>query len=107
MRGVGAVAADAEISGGAEHLAADRIGRPVNHHAGIIAAGRAGEDGIGHQPGRSLHIGRVDRGGPYLDQEILRTAREHMTLDQRRDRRSIIGLGIEADAARFDGFAIG
>jgi hypothetical protein len=30
-----------------------------------------------------------------------------MTLDQRRDRRSIIGLGIEADAVRFDGFAIG
>ena len=102
-----AVAADAEITGGAEHLAADRAGRPVDHHAGVVAAGRAREDGIGHQPGRGLDVGRIDGGGLHLDQEIIRTARERMTLDNWRNRSRIFGLGIEANATRLDGFGIG
>jgi len=107
MAGVSAVTADAEVAGGAEHLAADRTRRPLDHHAGVIATRRPREDGIGHQPGRGLDVGRIDSGGLDLDQEIIRTTRERMTLDARCKRGGVLSLGIEAHAARFDGFGIG
>ena len=46
-------------------------GRAVDHHAGIVAARRARKHRIGHQPGRGLDVGRIDRGGLDLDQHLV------------------------------------
>ena len=43
----------------------------VDDNAGIVAAGRARKDGIGHQAGGSLHVGRIDRRRLHLDQQFV------------------------------------
>jgi hypothetical protein len=81
MRGVGAVAANAEIAGGAEHLAPDPSRRPADHDARIVAPRCAWKYRIGHQPGRGLDVGRIDRRGPDLDQQVVVAARQRVGLD--------------------------
>ena len=103
MRGMGAVAADAEIAGGAEHLAADPVRGTIDHDAGIVAAGRAREYGIGHQAGGGLDVGGIDGRGLDLDQQVVFAARQRVPLDHRRDRSGIVGLRQQAHAARLDG----
>ena len=76
--------------------------RAVDHDARIVAARRAREYGIGHQPGRGLHVGRIDGRGLELDQQIIFAARQRVRLDHGRDRRGIGGLRRQADAARLD-----
>ena len=83
MRRMCAVAANAEIAGGAEYLAPDRARRAVDHHAGIVAAGRAREYRIRHQPGRGLHVGWIDGCGLELDQQVIFAARQRVRLDNR------------------------
>ncbi len=65
-----AVAADAEIAGGAEDGAAQPFGRPVDDGPGEIAAGRPREDRVGHHADRRLRIRRVDGRGAHLDQHV-------------------------------------
>ena len=67
---MGAVAPDAEVAGGAEDRLAEQVGRAVDDDPGEVPARRAGEDGVGHQAHRGLHVGRVDGSGGDLDQDV-------------------------------------
>ncbi len=98
-----AVAADAEIAGGAEHLAPDALRWTVDDHAGIVAARRARKHRIGHQPGRGLHVGRIDCGGLDLDQHFVCRACEPPSLDRGRERIDAFRFGVQPHAARIDG----
>jgi hypothetical protein len=94
MRGVGAVAPDPEIARRAEHLAADGAGRAVDHDPGVVAAGRARKYRVGHQAGRGLDVGGIDRRRLDLDQ--------HFIDGPRQPARSIAGASEAASSALAD-----
>jgi hypothetical protein len=99
-RGVCAVAADAEIAGGAEHFFANKVGGTFDHEAGEVAAGGAGEHGIGHHADGSFDIGWVDGGGFDFNQHLrIRRACERVRLYRRDDAGGVSGFGVQADGA--------
>ena len=103
MRGVGAVAPDAEVARRAEHLAPDPIGRAVDHDPRIVAAGGARKYRVSHQAGGGLDVGWIDRRRLDLDQQLVRGPRQRTPLDRGRERSRIISLRRQAHAARLDG----
>ena len=76
--------------------------RSLDHHAGKVAARRAREHRIGHQPGRRLDVGRIDSRRLDLDQHLIGAARQRMALDHRRNRGSVLRLRMQPHAAGFD-----
>src|SRR6476660_8653004 len=56
MARMGAVAADAEIAGGAEDFRADKLARAVDHGAGKIAARCARKDGVRYHAHRGFQV---------------------------------------------------
>ena len=104
MRRVGAVAADAEIAGRAEHLAADPFRRAIDHDAGKIAPRRARENRIGHQAGRGLDVGGIDAGRLDFHDHVIRPARQRALLDRRRERRRVRRFRIQPQRGCFNCF---
>jgi len=102
MRGMGAVAPDAEIARRAEHVAPDPIGWAIDHDARVIATGRARKYGVSHQAGRGLDVGRIHGRRRDFDQHLVRGPRQRAPLDRRRQRCRIVSLRQQAQAARLD-----
>jgi hypothetical protein len=101
VRGMGAVATNAEIAGRAEHVAAHPVGGAIDDNPGVVAARRAREHGVRHQAGGGLDIRRIDRRRLDLDQQLVQRARQRAPLDDGRDPSHILGLCRQANAARF------
>ena len=74
----------------------------IDHDARIVAARRARKDRIGHQPGRGLHVGRIDGGGLDLDQQLVVGARQGPRFDHGRKRSRIGDFRRQAHAAGLD-----
>ena len=75
----------------------------VDYQFYIVAAGRAREYRVRHQPGRGLHVGRIYRRRLDLDQHLVGGPRQRSPLDRWRQRSGIVGLGQQPNATRFDG----
>ena len=65
-----AVAGDAEIAACAEHLAADHVGRSVDHHTGPVTAGRARPHRLRHAAECGRDIAAVDACRVNLHQHL-------------------------------------
>ena len=96
MRRVGAVAADAEISGRAEHFTACPFGRPIDNDTGKIPPRRSRENRVGHQAGGGLDVGGIDAGRLDFHDCVIRSARQHPLFDRRRKRRSVLSFRVQA-----------
>ena len=107
MRGMGAVAPDSEIAGRSEHFAADRAGRTIDHHTGVVASRSARKDRVRHQPGRRLDVGRIDGSRLDLDQHLSVAARQRPPLDNRRHFGRRLGLDVQPSATHLDGYRLG
>ena len=64
---MGAVAQDAELAAGAPDFAAEEMLRPLDDHAGIVAAGRARPDRVWHGAHDRLRVACIHAGASDLD----------------------------------------
>ena len=96
---VGAIAADAELAAGAPDLLAEQVGRALDHGAGIVAAGRARPDGVGHGAQNGLDVGGVDPGAGHPDQGLADLGTARSALEAEAEMVDVRRLGGDADRA--------
>ena len=71
MRGMRAVAPDAELAARAPDFLAQEVGGSLHHDSGPVPARRARPDRVRHRAQRRLHVGRIDAGRTDFDDHLI------------------------------------